>query len=316
MNRNVLLVYLRDLRDMEVAKYQINSILRKESNQYKAEVSKLQSEIASIKPSRLKDEPKLELWSGPAIFFLFLGVCFSLMAVLLVPVLSDTSQPEKVKGYIALLSCWGFLCLFFMFLCMIYNLSKSKQRVKAIREYNRQEQQRLSEVSTLVNSKNALIQSKTTAWKQRHSYLMGEYNRVGALLEKSYGLNIVPNQYRNLQSIYYIYDNMSTSQMSFDDTLFHEHMENGIQRILAKLDTIIAQNEEIIFQSRRIEANTREISENTLKILETAQKTLESQERTEQNTLEAAQNAQVTANYTEVNAFFSAASYLDSTRKS
>jgi ElaB/YqjD/DUF883 family membrane-anchored ribosome-binding protein len=203
-----------------------------------------------------------------------------------------------------------------LILCAVIRIVLHIKEKHEVREFNAKEQQRLSEVPALVNSKNALIQSKTTAWKQRHSYLMGEYNRVGTLLEKSYGLNIVPNQYRNLQSIYYIYDNMSTSQMSFDDTLFHEHMENGIQRILAKLDTIIAQNEEIIFQSRRIEANTREISENTLKMLETAQKTLESQERTEQNTLEAAQNAQVAANYTEVNAFFSAASYLDSTRKS
>jgi hypothetical protein len=305
---------------MEVAKYQINSILWKENNQYKAEVSKLQSEIASLKQSHFRESPILSFTeldnpyniSGLGAFMLAVAFFFIVKVLLIFRRLSETAA--FLASLFTKLCYVAVTCLI---LCAVIRIVVHIKEKHEVRAFNAKEQQRLlSEVPALVNSKNALIQSKTTAWKQRHSYLMGEYNRVGTLLEKSYGLNIVPSQYRNLQSIYYIYDNMSTSQMSFDDTLFHEHMENGIQRILSKLDTIIAQNEEIIFETRRIEATTREISENTLKILETAQKTLESQERTEQNALEAAQNAQVAANYTEVNAFFSAASYLDSIRKS
>lgn len=56
---------------------------------------------------------------------------------------------------------------------------------------------------------------------------------------------------------------MSTSQESFRDVLFHEQMENGIQRILNKLDQIIRQNEHIIFSQHRLEAqNGRMVSQN------------------------------------------------------
>jgi hypothetical protein len=127
-------------------------------------------------------------------------------------------------------------------------------------------------------------------------------------------MNILPSQYRNLPSIYYIYEYMSTSQASLEDTLIHEHMENGIQRIMDKLDVIIAQNEERILLERRIEANTRETAESTQRMLSKQQQMLESMERTEQNTLEAAQAARIAAQYGEINTFFSAATYLERQR--
>lgn len=129
-------------------------------------------------------------------------------------------------------------------------------------------------------------------------------------MEEAYSLNILAKPYRNLPSVYYIYEYMSTSQASLEETFLHEHMENGFQRIGKKLDIIISQNEEIIFTNRQIEANTSKIVERTTEMLNKLQRSLELQQRTEQNALEAAQYASICATYSKVNAFFSTANYF------
>lgn len=108
--------------------------------------------------------------------------------------------------------------------------------------------------------------------------------KVSALLEDAYSLNLLAKPYRNLPSVYYIYEYMSTSQASLKETVMHAQIENGFQRIEKKLDIIINQNEDIIFATRRIEANTAKTVEQTTEMLENLQKSLESQERTEKNT--------------------------------
>lgn len=115
----------------------------------------------------------------------------------------------------------------------------------------------------------------------KEQQLKKESQKVSVLLEEAYSLNILAKPYRNLPSVYYIYEYMSTSQASLEEKFIHEHMENGFQRIEKKLDVIIEQNEEIIFATRRIEANTDRTVEQTTEMLNTLQKSLESQQRTE-----------------------------------
>ena len=141
-------------------------------------------------------------------------------------------------------------------------------------------------------------------YKQTLSYLSSEYNKADSLLTAYYNQNLLPKQYRNLASLIYIYDYMSTTQESFSDTLIHEHMENGIQKILSRLDYIIQQNEYMIFNQHRIEAqNKNMISQN--------ESMLKSLERTEQNTFESKEYAQLSLNYNKATAFFAAATYLE-----
>lgn len=96
---------------------------------------------------------------------------------------------------------------------------------------------------------------------------------------------------------------MSSSQENLKDTLIHEHMENGIQRILKKLDYIIEQNQEIIFHNRILEADNEKIIKQNKGMLSTLK-------QTEINTEMAAQYAEISANYSKVNTFFSCANYL------
>lgn len=83
-----------------------------------------------------------------------------------------------------------------------------------------------------------------------------------------------------------------------------KYMENGIQKILSRLDYIIQQNEYMIFNQHRIEAqNKNMISQN--------ESMLKSLERTEQNTFESKEYAQLSLNYNKATAFFAAATYLE-----
>lgn len=141
-------------------------------------------------------------------------------------------------------------------------------------------------------------------------HLKEELEKVKTLLQEAYALNILASAYRNVVSVYYIYEYMSTSQASLEETLIHEHMENGIKRIESKLDMIIEQNEELIFSMRQVEANTERTVEQTKEMLSVLQKNLESQQRTEQSTLEATQYAAISANYSKTTAFFAMADYL------
>jgi hypothetical protein len=191
---------------------------------------------------------------------------------------------------IAIISPWGY--------CLERKDSKN---------HNEKEKERIEQGAALVPQQKQTIQAKTNALSAYTNGCTEELQNIGNLLRDAYSLNILPIQYRNLPAVYYIYDSMSTSQASLEDTLMHEHMENGIQRIMNQLDIIIAQNEERILLERSIEANTREAADNTRQMLE-------SMERTEQNTWEAAQAARIAAQYSEINAFFSTATYLERQR--
>ena len=134
-------------------------------------------------------------------------------------------------------------------------------------------------------------------------YMKGQYVTVSNLLNDYYNMNLLPNPYRNLASVYYIYDYMSSSQESLQDTFVHEHMENGIQRIISKLDYIIEQNEQIIFSNRILESQNESIKQQNCNMLS-------SLENIENNSVLCAQYAELAANYTKANAYFSLASYL------
>lgn len=308
MNRNVLLVYLKDLRDLEFAKYKINSIYRQEQRNYKREVNKLQSEISELEKFQLWDVPEKEGVNGGFIFFLIFTIMCGIGLII------SIMMPDKAKSVMcAIFLLCGSIFGFFTFACAPNK--GYREEVEKVKEHNRKELRRVDQNAELISKNKERIAKKSKDIDEQSNYLRAEFEKAGNMLEEAYNLDIIPLPYRNLQSIYYIYNYMSTSQATLEETLFHEHMENGIQRILDKLDTIIAQNEEIIFHSRIIEANTREISERTAHVLTTNQQILESQERTEQNTLEAAQNARIAANYAEINAFFSTANYLESQRR-
>lgn len=313
MDRNALLLYLRDLRDLEIAKRKIKFILDNEKQIFEQKFD----DLSRAKFTKVPD--KESGWTigriVGAIFFLGIGLLGTLLFVYDIFFGSTTravqtrtnkgifikyeevpigKHPLFIIGAIGsfFLALIGLLIIFYA----IHETRNNKKSIIKAQNYNNNELARIN------GQKKASMQIQEQ-WKQRADFLKSELSKVNLLLEQNYNFNIIPSQYRNLASIYYIYDYMSTSQESLKDTLIHEHMKNGIQSILQKLDYIVEQNEEVIFQNRILEANNREI-------INQNEAMLKSLRQTESNTAVAAQYAEISTYYNKVNAFFNYANYL------
>ncbi len=301
MDRNALLVYLHDLRDLEVAKYQIEKKLRKFISLKNTVVQNLQNQIEMVKKENYWERPeqpeKIFLFMfGCGVFLIFGGFFFKWLGI---PLL------DKICMVI------GVICSIMFGWLHFSEYREYRNAVREVEQHNQQEMERLTNVVPgIVKEKRKIQQKNMSGNLPTEQHLKEELEKVKTLLQEAYALNILASAYRNVASVYYIYEYMSTSQASLEETLIHEHMENGIKRIESKLDMIIEQNEELIFSMRQVEANTERTVEQTKEMLSVLQKNLESQQRTEQSTLEATQYAAISANYSKTTAFFAMADYL------
>lgn len=289
INRNALLLYLRDLRDLEIAKKKISALYSKEKKY-------MESELVGMQIPDLKIEDMVPDYSSGFMMF-GIGVVMTLFFGWLTLEMGKDFFTIIFKLFFGGLTVIGILVAIIAVFWSISDAIEISKANKEAKKHNKEEKARVE--------RNAGRAAQTEReYVQKLSHLSSEYNKADSLLTAYYNQNLLPKQYRNLASLIYIYDYMSTSQESFSDTLIHEHMENGIQKILSRLDYIIQQNEYMIFNQHRIEAqNKNMISQN-----ESMLKTLE---RTEQNTFEAKEYAQLSVNYNKATAFFAAATYLE-----
>ena len=79
-----------------------------------------------------------------------------------------------------------------------------------IEEYNTNKQQAISEYNEYINGLNYTLSA--TAEK---------LSQINTLLENTANVDIVPNQYRNIESIYYLHNYISSSDGSLKDALIH-----------------------------------------------------------------------------------------------
>ena len=289
IDRKALLLYLRDLRDLEIAKMRINEL-------YNQEKMYVENQLAYLKTPNLIKE-NYEVKTEGSLVCTLVGAVIGLFFGILGISIESGAFTDFIKFICLAIAFFGGIIFVIGLIGAVSETKDISEKNKKASEYNKQEKERVR------NSANdaEIIERK---WEQRSAYLTSEYNTVDSLLTDYYDQNILAKQYRTLPALIYIYDYMSTSQESFRDTLIHEHMEDGIQKILNKLDLIIQQNEEIIFRQHRIEAqNSKMISQN--------REMLGTLERTEQNTISSEQYARLSANYSRVSAYFSAATYLE-----
>lgn len=258
-------------------------------------------------------------------------ISFILIIILLIVswnicIRSDNTTLQIVLGIISIPLI--LLCVKTLMMSFSDDASLSKNNwKKAVNSYeralsdinvrNKKEQERVKDF-------DVLKQQNRERWNQEKNYLLSERRKVENLLSDGYNMNIIPSPYRNLTSIYYIYDYMSTSQQTLEQTLLHERMENGIQRLESKINTIIVQNEKLIFNTRKILESTEEVARNSRLMVQSMDqladyaetlvdsnvRILESCQRNERNTQQAAQYAAMASQYAEANAYFSLATYL------
>ena len=294
MQRKALLLYLRELRDLEFANWKLDRMVELEH-------ATVEKEYGELNYMEYRNEPvEFNGWTGGRKF----GFWASLIMSLLYPILLFSGMIMGEKA--AFDSFFQGICIFGFFIfggiaIAIYisvdnDKRENEEERKSAEEFNFTEMAR----HTINKEKAEKVKSD---WEARCQFFDEEYKKVNALLKANYDLNIIPSQYRNIASIYYIYDYMSTSNASLEETLIHEHMENGIQRIVERLDYVINLNYEIVIQNRRIEATNQQI-------LQTNKEMLKQLENIEEQAYIATQYAELSANYSEATAYFSLANYL------
>ncbi len=87
--------------------------------------------------------------------------------------------------------------------------------------------------------------------------------QIDNMLKRAYNLNIVPLQFRDIYGVTYLYDFISTSNLSLSDAVLNCNLE----QIKSKLDVIISKCDEIIRQQKMINANLREIQRQNNQLL-------------------------------------------------
>lgn len=90
---------------------------------------------------------------------------------------------------------------------------------------------------------------------------------ASSLLQNAYDLNLVPASYRNLASIYYIYDTLSASPISMEAVLHPEQMAQHIPYILKKLHHTITEEHSALLHTRCQEAHQPECIAHTTQLL-------------------------------------------------
>lgn len=297
MDRKVLLLYLKDIRDLEFAKYKIDMIYADEQRKYYETMNELQD----YKTVEIPDEKKDNWSSDSYIGFLigFIGLFMELIAFMQEGVKFFDFGDAPVGLMVFALIFWNVICVGLI----MFSIASVQNSAKANKE-DIENRKRYNQEVKLANERNREMKPKVNyQWRKRSAYLKSEKSKVEALLQNYYGLNILANPYRNLASVYYIFDYMSSCQDSLKETLIHEHMENGIQRILEKLDDVIRSNEEMILRTRVLESHSKRIIDQNEELLKSAERMNESNDLIVENTA-------LIANYSKVNAYFSLANYL------
>ena len=287
MDRNALLLYLQNVRDLEVARYWLQAQYQKEKNHYLKQKSDMEKTDFRLLP----EDPG-------GLGCLFWGLLIMGLAELIAAFVMFGHAAGGAGAFFFIASIPFFIGTVAIFRSYQREREEYRCKYRTAVLHNESETKRAKENKVALPK---LVES----WKARNAWFQAENKKVSDALRSFYSMNILPVQFRKLSAVCYIYDYMSTSQESLTTALFDQHMEDGIRRLEAKLSSIISRLETMVYETRCIRQNSERMMAQNNHMLESLQ-------RTESNTLQAAQYAELSANYSRANAYFSLATYLKS----
>lgn len=286
MNRQAQLLYLQNVRDIEVAIYCLNIKHQEAVQAYKKRLYELQTVSYRELPCRVHH-------AGHICIIIALGFLAWLWITAYILCRPDGGVIAQAFLCFSLCTVAGIV---WKIVSYAYEIHRYRIAKRDILSYNNQEQRRAENNLAKVP---ALIQN----WNQHNAWYKGEMGKLNYLREEFYDMNIIPLPFRNVAAVCYIYDYMATSQEALTTALFDHRIEDGIRRIEEKLDDVISSVGELIYETRC----QRQHAE---RIIDQNNRMLESSRRIEKNTLEAAQYARLSANYNKASAFFAEARYF------
>ena len=259
INRDVLIGHLSDLRVLEIAKTKFVQRI----NACNSRISQLGIHQTFHKPSNLG------LGLAPVIAF----------GLLWLPVASAVMNKQSWVYILAAVAVVGS----FLIALAVYS-SKMKQYKQAVS----QDEDR---VNKEMIEKNALV-----AENQKNKAGLKEVNE---LLNNTYSINIIPQQYRNVGGICYLYDYLSTSQQSLESAFLNYNVEKvnmNINRVIENQSEMILQQYITNMKLKNIEGHNRQMIEQLRNI--------------EQNSAMAAKYASITSANTSTMAFIETYNFL------
>ena len=301
-NRDALVLYLENVRDLEILKNRIASLWEQESDRYKRDLNDYPTEV---KKPTIKNEA-LELGSG---FFTFFVLGFlSILGVLFSAARTDYNKTGWLVSHLAELGVGLFIFLILISLigtliCLFGAISDRNE----IKQENKEIEKWYQDALITARTNQSYINKRSKEWEKANAFYRRQYSKADLILNNFYAMNIIPKQFRGASGACYLYDYMSSSKESFQMALISNQIEEGIKRIEARLAYISRQLGEVLYQQRVMrDENREEINRriehdnhmiNSLKAMENRQENIEAYSR-------------LSANYNEAAALFSLATYL------
>lgn len=311
MDRNVLLIYLDDLRNMETIvntsqerKYKVNNKVEKTKGLTQDFINNKPIEPISPKePNKDITEDNQSSGGGCGSAFLVGMIILGVIFIISGAALGDTFS----------LACGIFVivCMGIAFLCFrrvakqdVYEKERKNWDIinKYKEDYKKYKRDLTAYDRILLNYNNTIQKNKEELDKMYSETvsividLDKDISHYKNKLIEAYSINIIPLQFRNIQGIYYLHDYLSTSQQTLSDAL----MQCNLESIKSKMDNLISINSSMVIQQAMTNAKLDTVVKQNQEIIELAQRTLN-------NTATAANAAALTAQYAKISAMNSQA---------
>lgn len=294
MDREALVLYLQNVRDLEVAKRIIveKYNAKKSYYVYRKQRVHITPQFQKHRNRPEKQDKNIRLGAGIALMAFIMGIIFIFITTFI--------------GVVFIIAAIGLFIK--IFVEQRTAISDYRHAVAAWEAYEKTVDPTNEKERRRVEEAQKQLQKIEADWQQTNRYYTQEYQKVCKLLEDFYGMNLISSEYRNhLAAIQYIYEVASTTQLSYEQILFQTKIEDGIRRIESKLDQMIRQLEDVVYETRCMREENRQSLQAVIRQNEGMLAHLQS---VETNSRLTAQYAQLSANYSKANAYFSLASYL------
>lgn len=259
MGRDALVIYLKDVFDLETMKVVLTQNIREGD----AKLNKLRQKYLTPN-TRKAEKPKSGCMKAVLIYLLvaiglllLAGIPMLILSVVTLvsgqgSVIIDGIDSESVLSVVG--SVLPVAVIIGTILLVLYRRkSKYNDEKKQVDEYNTADSERIKQ------NAEWLRREVEIPWENQKVVIRSAYAEVCDVLGENYSLNIIPLQCRNLASMRYLYEFMSTSQLSFGQAVKQAQDDETKKQILQKLDIIIDQNERQLRELYAIRKNTETI---------------------------------------------------------
>lgn len=282
MNHNALSVYVRNLRDLELAKRKLKEIFRKEQLTFEQKKEHLGSphylRYAKVHFSQCVNLNLflISLLSLAASVFLFRSVT-----------LPSAASKDLMTAVLSL------LLLAFGVGGVAYTISLLRQTQKKVHQQNERARLHNHKERDKQTENKLLLEQVQADWDIRRHYLETELEQVERLLQNGYELDILPAVSQGLSTIYCTCDYMTNAVYSSLEEAMNQQGD---------LETTIAQNMDSILHNRKLESTSNTNDPNI--------QLFHNYSKMEPNHELSAKYDAIAEQYSKSNVYFSLASYL------